>query len=152
MAHCVCKQQCVSLLPWPSQPLACKGAEAVNSPAWLTSFAVQSSGKKSTAGPLWSEARRENALSRDFTVNGMLYDPFAGVLYDYVGGVEDCRKQVLRTISDPVESFSYDSARMLRAVRLAGRAGVPKHGSSREGVVTSVNDQTLLAVNSRLIG
>lgn len=39
----------------------------------------------------WSAARRWNAQSRDFTVNALLYDPFANVIYDYTGGVRDCR-------------------------------------------------------------
>lgn len=72
---------------------------------------------------LYSEARRENAQQRDFTVNGLLFDPFSGVLYDYVGGVLDCKQRTLRTIEKADASFRDDPARILRAVRHASRAG-----------------------------
>lgn len=49
--------------------------------------------------------RRANALKRDFTVNALMYDPFSQLLYDYVGGVQDCTNRTLRTLGDPVESF-----------------------------------------------
>lgn len=73
---------------------------------------------------LYSEARRENAQQRDFTVNGLLFDPFSGVLYDYVGGVLDCKQRTLRTIEKADASFRDDPARILRAVRHASRAGL----------------------------
>ncbi len=46
------------------------------------------------------------------------------MLYDYVGGVGDCTLRMLRTICDPMRSFSDDPARMLRGVRLAARWGL----------------------------
>ena len=39
----------------------------------------------------WCDARRSNALARDFTVNSMMYDPFSGIVYDYAQGMADCR-------------------------------------------------------------
>jgi hypothetical protein len=42
-------------------------------------------------GLLWSDARKQNALARDFTVNALMYDPFSRVIFDYTGGVLDCR-------------------------------------------------------------
>lgn len=75
-----------------------------------------------TSSALWSAARQQNAAARDFTVNALLYDPFARVLYDYVGGVADCERRLLRTIRDPDASFAKDPARIMRAVRLAARA------------------------------
>lgn len=62
---------------------------------------------------------REDASRRDFTVNGMFYDPIKKKLYDFVGGQEDLRAQVLRTIGEPEQRFSEDYLRMLRAVRFA---------------------------------
>lgn len=76
------------------------------------------------AGPTWAAARRDNAWKRDFTVNGLLYDPFGRILYDYVGGVADCRARLLRTLGPPADSFFQDPARILRGVRLAARAGL----------------------------
>ena len=66
---------------------------------------------------------REDALRRDFTINGMFYDPIAREVIDYVGGRKDLQKGVLRTIGSPRERFSEDYLRMLRAVRFAVRFG-----------------------------
>src|SRR5437660_630550 len=64
---------------------------------------------------------REDALRRDFTINGMFFDPLEERLIDYVGGQEDLRAKVLRAIGDPATRFAEDKLRMLRAVRLACR-------------------------------
>ena len=45
---------------------------------------------------------REDALRRDFTINGMFYDPLTGKVIDYVGGIEDLRRCIIRAIGDPV--------------------------------------------------
>ncbi len=68
---------------------------------------------------------REDVARRDFTVNGMLYDPLAdestdGVL-DYVGGRADLALGLIRAIGDPALRFREDKLRMLRAVRFAAR-------------------------------
>ena len=65
--------------------------------------------------------RAKNASKRDFSMNGMLYEPFSRVLFDYVGGMGDCERRVLRTIQPPGDSFREDPARILRAIRLAAR-------------------------------
>jgi poly(A) polymerase len=64
---------------------------------------------------------REDALRRDFTINGMFFDPIENKLIDYVGGQEDLRARLLRAIGDPALRFAEDRLRMLRAVRLATR-------------------------------
>jgi poly(A) polymerase len=64
---------------------------------------------------------REDALRRDFTINGMFFDPVAEQLIDYVGGQEDLRARVLRAIGDPAARFAEDKLRLLRAVRFATR-------------------------------
>jgi poly(A) polymerase len=64
---------------------------------------------------------REDALRRDFTINGMFFDPLEGRLLDYVGGQDDLRARLLRAIGDPATRFEEDKLRMLRAVRLATR-------------------------------
>ena len=80
----------------------------------------------------WSTARRQNAFKRDFTINGMLYDPFARVLFDYVDGIQDCERRVLRTIQSPGDSFQEDPARILRAIRLAARLNLDIADETRE--------------------
>src|SRR5437660_10457258 len=62
---------------------------------------------------------REDALRRDFTINGMFFDPLENRLIDYVGGQEDLKAKVLRAIGDPAVRFAEDKLRMLRAVRIA---------------------------------
>ncbi|MBI5725381.1 MAG: CCA tRNA nucleotidyltransferase [Planctomycetes bacterium] len=64
---------------------------------------------------------REDALRRDFTINGMFYDPVARQVIDYVGGRDDLRAGVIRTIGRPQERFSEDYLRLIRAVRFAVR-------------------------------
>lgn len=74
---------------------------------------------------LWSAARVENALARDFTCNAIMFDPFSALVLDYAGGFRDCQRRVLRTVIDPETSFREDPARILRAVRHAARVGDP---------------------------
>jgi poly(A) polymerase len=62
---------------------------------------------------------REDALRRDFTINGMFFDPLENRLLDYVGGQDDLRARVLRAIGNPTQRFEEDKLRMLRAVRIA---------------------------------
>ncbi len=62
-----------------------------------------------------------DASRRDFTINGMFWDPVAERLIDYVGGREDLERRVLRAIGDPAARFREDKLRLLRAVRMAAR-------------------------------
>ncbi|HZR16679.1 MAG TPA: CCA tRNA nucleotidyltransferase [Verrucomicrobiae bacterium] len=62
-----------------------------------------------------------DARRRDFTVNGLFYDPLAERLHDWVGGEADLRKKLIRTIGAPEERFAEDHLRLLRAVRLAAQ-------------------------------
>ena len=66
---------------------------------------------------------REDVYRRDFTVNGLLMDPETGEVVDYVGGVADIERRVIRTIGNPEERFAEDHLRMLRAVRFAANLG-----------------------------
>jgi tRNA nucleotidyltransferase/poly(A) polymerase len=61
----------------------------------------------------------EDAKRRDFTINGMFYDPVAEEVIDFVGGCADIAARLLRAIGDPARRFAEDRLRMLRAVRLA---------------------------------
>jgi poly(A) polymerase len=61
----------------------------------------------------------QDALRRDFTINGLFYDPIANCLIDYVRGKMDIQNRVIRTIGNPDARFSEDKLRMLRALRFA---------------------------------
>jgi poly(A) polymerase len=63
----------------------------------------------------------EDAFRRDFTINALFYDIATFSIIDYVGGLEDLRAGVVRSIGDPVVRFQEDPVRMLRAVALAAR-------------------------------
>ena len=63
----------------------------------------------------------EDAKRRDFTINGMFYDPLEDRLIDYVGGQADLGAKMLRAIGNPVHRFAEDKLRMLRGVRMATR-------------------------------
>jgi len=65
----------------------------------------------------------EDAKRRDFTVNGMFYDPIKDEVIDYVGGKVDLEKKIIRAIGDPERRFAEDHLRMLRAVRFAHTLG-----------------------------
>lgn len=62
---------------------------------------------------------RHDAERRDFTINGLFFDPVDENVVDYVGGVADLKARVLRAIGDPLKRFSEDKLRLLRAVRFA---------------------------------
>jgi len=64
-----------------------------------------------------------DAQRRDFTVNGLFYDPVAEKLHDWVGGEKDLRAKIIRTIGSPGERFAEDHLRLLRAVRFAAQLG-----------------------------
>ena len=60
-----------------------------------------------------------DALRRDFTINGLFFDPVDERVIDYVGGREDLSRKLVRAIGDPRERFTEDKLRLLRAVRFA---------------------------------
>jgi len=77
---------------------------------------------------------REDARRRDFTINGMFYDPLAGQVVDYVGGRADLARRVVRAIGDPAQRFAEDYLRMLRAVRFAARLGFRLDGATADAI------------------
>ena len=66
----------------------------------------------------YCDAERD-ALRRDFTINGMFFDPVSEEIRDYVGGQDDLRQRLVRAIGNPRERFTEDKLRLLRAVRFA---------------------------------
>src|SRR5215467_9259287 len=61
----------------------------------------------------------EDARRRDFTINGMFYDPIAEQVIDLIGGQADIAAKLVRAIGDPGKRFAEDRLRMLRGVRFA---------------------------------
>ncbi|HZZ70626.1 MAG TPA: CCA tRNA nucleotidyltransferase [Pirellulales bacterium] len=64
-----------------------------------------------------------DAQRRDFTINGLFYDPIAEQMHDFVGGRHDLEQGLVRAIGDPAARFREDKLRLLRAVRFAATFG-----------------------------
>jgi tRNA nucleotidyltransferase/poly(A) polymerase len=68
---------------------------------------------------------KADASRRDFTINGLFYDPMGQRVIDYVGGQEDLARGIIRAIGDPRRRLAEDKLRMLRAVRFSATFGFP---------------------------
>lgn len=71
----------------------------------------------------FSRTPQEDVKRRDFTINGLLYDPFEDKVLDYVNGRDDIKNGIIRAIDNPFERFTEDKLRLMRAVRFAARYG-----------------------------
>ena len=76
----------------------------------------------------------EDALRRDITINGLFYNISDFSIIDYVGGIADIKRRVIRTIGNPDERFQQDPARMIRVIRHAARTGFFVEGQTYEAI------------------
>lgn len=88
---------------------------------------------------------QEDARRRDFTINGMFYDPIADRVIDDVGGQADLTAGIVRAIGDPAARFAEDRLRLLRAVRFAARLGFTIAPSTRAAITKSAAAVTAVA-------
>jgi poly(A) polymerase len=86
----------------------------------------------------------EDAFRRDFTINALFYDVATRSIIDYVGGLEDLRHRVIRSIGDPGQRFQEDPVRMLRAVAFAARLDF----ALDPAVVDAIRDHHALIANA----
>ncbi|MCC7007233.1 MAG: polynucleotide adenylyltransferase PcnB [Acidobacteria bacterium] len=92
----------------------------------------------------------EDAFRRDFTINGLFYDIGTFSVIDYVGGLDDLEKRVVRSIGDPSVRFVEDPVRMLRAIVMASRLGfdldplVTEAIAEHRGLIASASPARLL--------
>ena len=77
---------------------------------------------------------KQDVLRRDFTINGLLYDPLDQRVIDYVEGQSDIRAKLVRAIGDPHARFEEDKLRILRAVRFGARLGYEIEPATWEAV------------------
>jgi poly(A) polymerase len=77
----------------------------------------------------------KDAARRDFTINGMFFDPVKDEVIDFVGGREDLKASVVRAIGDPTQRFGEDRLRMLRAIRFATVLGFEIDPATWDAVV-----------------
>lgn len=90
--------------------------------ATFRSDAAYSDGRRPDA--VYFTDPKEDALRRDFTINGMFYDPTAKKVLDFVGGQGDLKEKILRFIGDPHDRLLEDNLRLLRAVRFKNSLGL----------------------------
>src|SRR6185295_3911893 len=84
-------------------------------------------------GVVFTDAKQD-VLRRDFTINGLLYDPLTREILDYVNGRADIEAKVVRAIGDPNARFEEDKLRVLRAIRFGARLGYTVEPATWEAV------------------
>jgi poly(A) polymerase len=92
----------------------------------------------------------EDALRRDFTINGLFYDISSFRVIDYVGGLADLQARCIRCIGDPDIRFREDPVRMLRAARFAGRLGFTIEPNTHRAILDH-HGELALASRARLL-
>lgn len=101
--------------PFPRESEAETGDDAADAERDLDNLLITEDNEFGTA--------EEDARRRDFTVNAIFLDPTKRTVIDYVGGLEDLERGMLRTIGDPSVRLAEDPVRILRAVKFATRLG-----------------------------
>lgn len=112
----------------PNTPVADVQDEAAEAPDLLIT-------EDNTFGTAVEDARR-----RDFTINGLFYEPSVGRVYDYVNGLRDLARREIRTIGDPEVRMREDPVRILRAVRFAGKLGLDIESRTYAAMEGAVED------------
>ena len=82
----------------------------------------------------------EDARRRDFTINGMFFDPVADRILDYVAGQQDLAAGVLRAIGHPGDRFAEDHLRMLRAIRFTSTLGFALDPKTADAIHAQADD------------
>ncbi len=97
---------------------------------------------------------KEDALRRDFTVNGLFFDPLTRQVMDWVEGKKDLKKKIIRAIGDPKKRFMEDKLRMLRAIRFASVLGFkiePKTFSAVKKLAKNIREVSQERVRDELV-
>lgn len=84
----------------------------------------------------------EDVMRRDFTINGLFYDPQEHKIIDYVGGFDDLQKHTLRSIGEPAVRFKQDPVRMIRLLKFRARFGFHVDPDVQEALDTSLKEIT----------
>ncbi len=76
-------------------------------------------------------SEEEDVMRRDFTINGLYYEPASQTIIDYVGGYPDTQRKYLRTIGQPFLRFKQDPVRMIRLLKFQARFGLEVDSDAR---------------------
>ncbi len=82
----------------------------------------------------------EDARRRDFTINGMFYDPIQDEILDFVEGKADLEAKIIRAIGNPHDRIQEDRLRMIRAVRFACRFGFQIEAETQKAICAHANE------------
>src|SRR6266404_2812348 len=96
----------------------------------------------------------EDAARRDFTINGMFFDPEKEEVIDFVGGRADLERKLIRAIGDPAQRFAEDRLRVLRAVRFATVLGFEIDPATWDAVrasAASINEISAERIREELV-
>ncbi len=88
----------------------------------------------------------EDARRRDFTINGLFFDPVTDRVLDFVEGAADLEGKLIRAIGEPEERFAEDKLRLLRAVRFAARFDFHLDERSRRAMIAMAPEIMLVSV------
>ncbi|KAM0949738.1 putative polynucleotide adenylyltransferase [Dioscorea sansibarensis] len=94
--------------------------------------------------------RWKNCMERDFTINGLFYDPFKRVIYDYIDGIKDLKTCKMHTVIPAHLSFTEDAARILRGLRIAARLGL-RFSCEITAAIHELSSSIMTLPKSRLI-
>ena len=89
---------------------------------------------------LYSDSPEQDAQRRDFTINALLLDPESQEVLDFVGGRDDLRAGIIRSIGHPQDRFGEDKLRMVRAVRFAARFHYAIEASTFTAIVKAASE------------
>jgi poly(A) polymerase len=82
----------------------------------------------------------QDAIRRDFTINGMFYDPLKDEILDFIEGQKDLSKKIIKAIGNPHERISEDRLRMIRAIRLATRFDFIIEEETKKAILAHSNE------------
>ena len=111
-------------------------------------YAEQAAEETPLIGDNFFGTPEEDALRRDFTINGLFYDPINDKLIDYSSGLIDIENRILRMIGDPVVRIKEDPIRSLRALRLAHKLNF-RLDSELRGAIFSCADEMKKSIMPR---
>lgn len=95
-------------------------------------------------------SEEEDVMRRDFTINGLFYDPQKKAIIDYVGGWEDIQAKILRTIGEPSIRFKQDPVRMIRLLKFQARLGFDIHPLS-QSALESCREEIMKSAPARIL-
>lgn len=81
----------------------------------------------------------EDAMRRDFTMNGLFYDPSTHEIIDYVGGWDDIHNRIIQSIGDPMTRFQQDPVRMIRLLKFRARFGFKISPECKDALLKSTD-------------